>query len=147
MAPHLTDKEREQIIAYLQDGKSQNWTAKKVKRSVDTVGKIGRANGIEPLTRSTKKAVQVSAKVREINRMEIIGGILTTGQSLLDGVADAKDYKDVVTGLAIGIDKHRLETGDVTDRTERVDAEARNRVRSKLDELAQRRDDRDQRLA
>ena len=47
-----------------------------------------------------------------------------------------KAFKDGVTGYAIGIDKHRLETGEATSRTEQIDPERRNKMRESLDELA-----------
>lgn len=139
MAANLTDAERVKIVAHLKNGKSQTWTAKQVGRSKDTVGRICREEGIETDGRQTKKATEAAAAFREIERMEIIHDILASGQDLLSRVTDPKDYKDVVTGLAIGIDKHRLETGEATSRTENVDPERKRKMRESLDELAARR--------
>lgn len=114
----LTPEEREAILADLQGGMSRNAASRKHGRGAATVTRIAQAAGLEMDRSATKKATEVRKAVAEINRMEIIGDILTTGQTLLKSAKEARDYKDVVTGLAIGIDKHRLETGEVTDRKE-----------------------------
>lgn len=146
MAPHVTDKERKQIIAYLKAGKSQNWISKEVGRSKDTVGRIGREAGIEADGRRTKKATEAAAAMREINRMEVISLGLDVGASILKGLKEeelspelVRAYKDAMTGVAIGIDKHRLETGEATSRSEQIDPERRQRMTEYLDELARHR--------
>lgn len=139
MAPKLTDKERGQIIAHLEAGKSQNWTAKKVGRSVDTVGRIARAEGIESDKRTPKKAHEARAHFAKEDRLALVGYALDRGGQLLQLELTPQQYKDVMLGIAIGVDKHRLETGDVTDRTETVDPSRRERIKAGFDELAARR--------
>jgi hypothetical protein len=146
MAPKLTDKERARIVAYLKDDKSHNWIAKEVKRSKDTVGRIARENGIESDGRRTKKATETAATIREIDRLEGICTVLRVGASLiaqLEGMKPTPDvmrsYKDGATGYAIGIDKHRLEMGEATNRSETVDPERRRKMRESLDEVAHQR--------
>src|SRR5215207_7307001 len=139
MALKLTDKERKKIINYLKDGKSQNWTAQKVNRSPSTINEIAKTEGLTNI-RAPKKAVWARRHFAKEDRLALIGYALDRGGELLQLELTPQQYQQVMTGIAIGVDKHRLETGDVTDRTERVDAEARDRVRSKLDELEQRRE-------
>jgi hypothetical protein len=146
MAPKLTDKERARIVAYLKEDKSHNWIAKEVKRSKDTVGRIARENGIESDGRRTKKATEAAAAIREIDRFEGICTVLRVGASLiaqLEGREPTpevmRSYKDGATGYAIGIDKHRLEMGEATNRSETVDSERRKRIQDGLDELARHR--------
>ena len=126
MANHVSVEERQRIVDLLHEhGGNQNRVAKICGRSQDTVRRIARTEGIESFKRTPKKALAVKAAVQEIDRMEIIGLGLQTGADLLRGyrnrdatVENIRAYKDLMTGLAIGIDKHRLETGEVTNRTE-----------------------------
>jgi IS30 family transposase len=150
LAAKLTDKERSEIVAHLEAGKSQNWIAKEVGRSKDTVGRVGREAGIESDGRRTQKATEAAAAIRQIDRMEVISLGLTVGQKLLrkiEGLSSRDDvaletiraYKDAMTGVAIGIDKHRLETGEATSRSETVDPERRKKMQESLDDLAAQR--------
>lgn len=149
MASAVTDKERAKIVAHLKAGKSQTWTARKVGRSKDTVSRIGREAGIRSDGRSTKRATEAAANFREIDRMEVISIGIDVGAAMLHGIKGmeltpelVKAYKDAMTGVAIGIDKHRLETGEATSRSETVDPERRQKMRESLDEVAQRRRER-----
>jgi IS30 family transposase len=146
VAPHLTDKERATIVAYLKADKSQNWIAKEVGRSKDTVGRVGRQAGIESDGRRTEKATEAAAAIRQIDRMEVITLGLDVGAGILNGLKEqefsadlVRAYKDAMTGVAIGIDKHRLETGEATSRSETVDPERRKKMQESLDDLAAQR--------
>lgn len=119
MANPVGEEERGRIVAMLREySGNQSRVAKLSGRSQPTVRTIAQEEGIVSINKAPKKANEARSAHAEIDRMQIIGDILTTGQTLLKNAREAKDYKDVVTGLAIGIDKHRLETGEVTDRKE-----------------------------
>lgn len=120
------DEERERIVSLLKEhGGNQNKVAKLCGRPQRTVGRIANGAGIKSLKTAPKKALATKAALQDIDRMEIIGLGLHTGAELLRGyqnrdasIENIRAYKDLMTGLAIGIDKHRLETGQVTNRTE-----------------------------
>lgn len=120
MPPPIEPEERARIVSFLQEhGGNRSQVARVTGYSKSLVGKVAREEGIPSANgHMTKNATEASAAFREIKRMDIIVDILDAGQALLKGCKDSREYKDVVTGLAIGIDKHRLETGEVTDRTE-----------------------------
>lgn len=120
MAPPLTDKERKKILAHLEDGKSNGWIAKEVGRSKETVRTLARKAGIDSVDQSTKKATRARRHFAKEDRLALIGYALDRGGEFLDQPLTPQQYQQVMTGIAIGIDKHRLETGDVTDRTEKV---------------------------
>ncbi len=119
-------EERQRIIDLLQEhGGNRNRVARMVGRSVGTVQTIATQENIPSAYSAPKKANEARSLFAEIDRMEIIGLGLNTGAELLRGYKDRtpsieniRAYKDLMTGLAIGIDKHRLETGEVTNRTE-----------------------------
>lgn len=134
----LTPEERERILVLRAKGLGRNAIAREIGRSAGTISAVVTEAG-ESFDRSaTKKATQVRKIIAEIDRMEIIGDILTAGQILLKNAKEARDYKDVVTGLAIGIDKHRLETGEVTDRKETRQGNDLKDFFSELDQEAEK---------
>lgn len=113
----LTDKERQKIIRYLKSGESQTRTAKMVGRSVGVVNKIAKAEGLVNI-QPPKKANEARRRFSKQDRMALISYALDRGGEFLDKELTPQQYKDVMTGIAIGIDKHRLETGEVTSRGE-----------------------------
>ena len=119
MAPKLTSEEREQIVSYLKDGKSQNWTAKKVKRSPGTVGNVARAEGIPALDIQTpKKANEARSAFAEERRLTIIGKGFDKADELLSRIKDAGEFQKWTVGLGTLVDKARLEMGEATSRNE-----------------------------
>lgn len=126
MTKPVGDEERARIVAMLRDGMTQGQVAKETGRGKATISRVANTEGIDSERSATKKATETKQAIAEIDRMEIIGLGLRTGAELLRSYQDReasieniRAYKDLMTGLAIGIDKHRLETGEVTDRTER----------------------------
>jgi hypothetical protein len=139
MAPKLTDQERQKIIRYLGDGKSQNWIGKQMKRSPDTVGRIAREEGIQSDNRIPKKAIEAAKVYNEERRLSLIGGGFDKAEYLLEKIEDAGEFQKWTVAMGTLIDKVRLETGEATARTESVDPERRKRLKQNLDELAARR--------
>ncbi len=117
MASKLTAKERERIVALLGEGMSQNAVAREVGRSPGLVNKVAREEGIVNI-HAPKKANAARREFAREDRMALIGYALRRGGLFLDTELTPQQFKDVMTGLGIGIDKHRLETGEVTGRHE-----------------------------
>lgn len=139
MAPKLTEDERAQIVRYLEAGESQSATAKKVGRSKDTVGRVGREFGIESDGRSTKKATEAARDYALAERLGLLNEIFDHARSMLPNTKDAKELQALTIAVATAIDKRRLEDGEATSRSEQVDPVRRQKMRESLDEVAQRR--------
>lgn len=119
MAPKLTAEERKRIVSLLQEGMSQSGVAKEVKRSKDTVGRIGREAGIESDGRSTKKATEAARDYAKAERLQLLNKGFDKAGDLLKSIKEAKELQAWMVAVATGIDKRRLEDGEVTDRSER----------------------------
>ena len=136
----VSQAERQKIIDLLHEhGGNRQGVAKITGRSAGLILKIARQEGIESVNKhAQEKAAEAAKHLRDYNRLEIIAEILDTGRDLLEAGMDAKDFKDVVTGIAIGIDKHRLETGEATSRSENMnadEAQRRQRIKESLNDL------------
>ncbi len=118
MAPHLTDKERERIVAYLKEGKSHNWIAGQVKRSQATVSAIASKNGIKPVKHSPKNANQARRDYAKAERLALLNLGFDKAEDLLKNIQEAKELQAWMIAVATAIDKRRVEDGQVSDRTE-----------------------------
>jgi transposase len=140
MAPKLTSEERARIVSYLKDGKSQNWTAKKVGRSPGTVGNIAHAEGIAALDiRTPKKANEARRDYSKAERLELLNELFDHARTMLPNIKEAKELQALTITIATAIDKRRLEDGEATERKEQFDPANRKRIKHAFDELAQRR--------
>lgn len=115
----IEGKERQKIVDLLQEhGGNQNRVAKICGRSQTAVGKIAKEEGISSVKKTPKKAIAAHIMFSQQDRMLLISRALNRGGRFLEEHLTPQQFKDVMTAIAIGIDKHRLETGEVTSRSE-----------------------------
>lgn len=117
-ASHLTDKERKSAIRYLKAGKSQNWTAQKLNRSPSTINEVAKAAGLTNI-RAPKNANRARRDYAKAERIALLNRGFDKAEDLLETLEEAKALQAWMVAMATGIDKRRLEDGEVTDRSER----------------------------
>ncbi len=130
MAPKLTQEERERIIALLKEhGGNQTKVAKVSGRSQPTVRKIAREEGIVSINSALKKANEARVAYAEERRLELVGKGFDKAEELLGKIADAGELQKWTVAVGTLVDKARLETGKVTNRSERHDHRYEDRER------------------
>ena len=135
------------IVEALQSGESQNATARRLGCSVGTVNRIAKLNGLECY--STIKGQAPPQTVRAISgaaedyalepRILLLNKMFNKAEELVERVATPHQLQALAIAMGILTDKRRLEDGEVTARTEVNGGDARERIASRLDELASRR--------
>ncbi|MDP9474429.1 MAG: hypothetical protein M3R38_01800 [Actinomycetota bacterium] len=115
----VSQEERARIVGLLKEhGGNRNRVANLVGRSPSTVQGIAEAEGIAPNIRAPKNATVARKAYAEERRLEIIGKGFDKADALLSGISDAGEFQKWTVGVGTLVDKARLETGEVTDRTE-----------------------------
>lgn len=110
----VTDDEEEAILKALGSGKSTHKVAKEFKRAQSTISDVARRNGLDLADRSAiKKAAIAKSCYASVDRIKLIGAGLNKARDLLPGIDNPKDLKDWFLGVAIAIDKRRLEDEDI----------------------------------
>lgn len=117
MGRRISKKEEVAIIEAINEGNSLNKVAKKFKRSVATVSKYAKENGIDVEHSQTKKAVETASKWNKARRFELIGKFFDKLRDVIQVTSDPRELKDLSTALGIVIDKARLEEGEPTEIT------------------------------
>jgi predicted transcriptional regulator len=109
----LTDEEKARIREMLDDGQSHNSIAKQVGRAQSTISEYARREGYSPLPdRTPRVANQARRDYAKAERLELLNQAFETGAEMLErGGLSARDYKEVMTAIAITVDKRRLEEG------------------------------------
>lgn len=125
------------ILAGLRDGKSQNAVAREVGCGPATVNRVAKANGLE--YSAPKKASEARRDYAAAERIALLNKVFAQAEEMLPTIKTPHKLQALVISLGILIDKRRLEDGDATERTEVYGAGARERLASRLDELAARR--------
>jgi transposase-like protein len=114
----VTPEERKRIVALLKESKSQNATAKEVGRDPRTVNRIAKAEGIESHIAAPKRANEARRDYAQAERLELLNEGFDKARELLDGIQDAREMQAWMVAVGTGIDKRRLESGEVTSRGE-----------------------------
>ena len=122
MGRPITDNERETILGLLSQGHSHNEVGRRTGRSQTAVSDLARTHGIDPVNHMPK----AQAAAREYNKLEranLSNLAFDRVQALItrDDIT-ARDMKDLVTALAILVDKRRLEDGEAGKISEQVPA-------------------------
>jgi predicted transcriptional regulator len=114
MGQPLTAEETLRIRERLDEGRSHNWIAKELGRAQSTVSAYARRQGYSPLSERTPHvANQARRDYARAERIELLNTAFATGEEMLKrGGLSAREFKEVMTGIAIGIDKRRLEEGE-----------------------------------
>ena len=105
----VSSEEEAAICEALEAGKSQNRVAKDFNRAPDTVHRIAARHGLV-YTAPKNAAIAKSCYASEA-RITLIGQCLDKGLSLLDGCNSGREFKDILIGIGIALDKRHLEEG------------------------------------
>ena len=112
MGKAITDSERETILGLLSQGHSHNEVARRTGKSQAAVSDLARKHSIEPVNQMPK----AQAAAREYNKLEranLLNLAFDRVKALITrDDTTARDMKDLVTALAILVDKRRLEDGE-----------------------------------
>lgn len=131
------------IIEALQAGESQKAVARRLGCGAATVNRVAKRNGLEPST-TTKMALSAAASAAASDyclerRLALLNKVFAKAEELIDTATTPHKLQALAIAIGILTDKRRLEDGEVTARTEVNGGEARERIASRLDELAARR--------
>lgn len=135
----IPDALREDIAAALRRGVSVRETARRFDVAPSTVSTIAREQGVDTERARTKKAEAARLDYDCARRLELLNTLFAKATTLANAAADGRDFRDIVVAVGVLIDKRRLEDGEVTDRVDVHNGGARERLVSRLDELAERR--------
>lgn len=112
----VSEVEEAKILEALKAGRSVRDVGAEFQRGTGTISRIAKRNGLDLAERSTtKKAALAKSCYASEERIRLISEALNKGRELLAGCTSARDFQSIMTGLAIGIDKRRLE--EATDPT------------------------------
>lgn len=108
----VSETEEAEILEALEAGLTTHQAAAKFDRAQSTISDVARRNGLDLADRSeTKKAAIAKSNYATAERIKLIAEALNKGRELLTSCDNARDFQSIMTGLAIGIDKRRLEEG------------------------------------
>jgi hypothetical protein len=109
----LSSQEKGTIREMLDQNHSHNQIAKVMGRSQSTISDFARREGYSPLPERTPTVANAARKeFGKAERMELISLAFMRGEALLNKPdLTPREYKEVMTGIAIGVDKARLEEG------------------------------------
>ena len=105
-------EDEEKIIGLLLRGKTTRETGELVGRSPSTVSNIAKRHGLDLVALAhdrLKRAQLVGAYASAEARAAVAVKGLKKGEEILDTTTGARDYRDAMVGLGIGLDKLRLE--------------------------------------
>lgn len=122
----ITQQEKERIIElYTEDGLAPESIAGEIQRSEYNVKQVLKAEGLilgngTPNTVTPTRLLQMAANrslehVRDYdkaNRLKLLNLAFEKAADLLHQGMTARDYKDLVTGMVLLVDKRRLEDGE-----------------------------------
>jgi hypothetical protein len=125
------------ILQALEAGESQNSVARRFKCGPATVNRIAKRNGLE--YSAPKNAAEARRDYSLIERVALLNKLFNKLSEMVDGPLTPNGLQSLTIAMGILTDKRRLEDGEVTARTEVSGGDARERIASRLDELASRR--------
>lgn len=119
MGKAITDNEREKILGLLREGFSHCEVARRTGRSQSSVSVLAKEHSIRPVG-LMPKAQQAARDYNKVERRNLLNLAFEKAGELLErNDIAARDFKDVVTAVAIAIDKRRLEDGEAGEISER----------------------------
>lgn len=125
------------ILEALKAGESQNAVAKRFGCGPATVNRIAKRNGLE--YSAPKHAAECRRDYAAAERLALLNKLFDKVREMADGPLTPNGLQALTISMGILTDKRRLEDGEVTARTEVSGGSARERLASRLDELAVRR--------
>jgi|SRR5215204_4303604 len=136
MAERIGAGEKARIVQTLKAGASVGQAVKAHNRSRDSIHRIAKDAGISFECSAMKKATKAKADYDQAARLELLNKVFNKASELLPQITEAKEFRELVTGIAIAVDKRRLEENLPTDRTEHVDSTSRDRIKGTLHDIA-----------
>jgi hypothetical protein len=111
MGRTITEEERKKMLELLREGFSHGEVARRTGRSQSAVSALAKQCSIEPVNRMPK-AQLAAREYNKVERRNLLNLMFDKASVLLDrSDLTARDFKDLVTAIAICIDKRRLEDG------------------------------------
>lgn len=140
-----SDPRYDQIIEAL---KTENVSYLSIARrfgvGINQVRRLAFQNGIrhdqEERQRGVREATKMSVTYAKERRIALLDRAFEKVEALIDEAVDPKEMRDVVASLGTLIDKRRLEDGEATSRTESLQAQAKETLSAKIDDLSKRRE-------
>jgi hypothetical protein len=123
----------------LEAGEPQKKIAARLGCSPATVNKIAKANGVHPSSPQRSPGVAAAADYALERRILLLNKLFDKVSEMVEGPLTPNGLQALTIAMGILTDKRRLEDGEVTARTEVSGGDARERIASRLDELAARR--------
>jgi transposase len=118
MGRTITDNEREKMLSLLREGFSHCEIARRTGRSQSTVSALAKEHGIKPVG-LMPRAQQAARDYNKVERRNLLNLAFDKASELLERRdITARDFKDLVTAVAIAIDKRRLEDGQAGEISE-----------------------------
>lgn len=134
----ISPERRAEIVSALRSGMPQNQAAKRFGVGVATVNRIAHSENLEYSAPQNANLARVD--YAQANRLQLLNAGFDKAQEMLDQIRDPHQLQQWSVAIAVLIDKRRLEDGEATSRSEVSNADdARSRLASRLDDLAQRR--------
>jgi hypothetical protein len=135
------------IVEALRTGESQNAVARRLGCGLATVNRVAKRNGLECHTVVKGKAppqtvIAISGAAEDYaleRRLLLLNKIFSKAEQMVETVRTPHQLQALAISIGILTDKRRLEDGEVTSRTELYGDDIRERLASRLDELAARR--------
>jgi hypothetical protein len=139
--PVLTNATKQRVLESLLAGNSMMRVGRLYGIDTMTVSRIAQENNLDTVALASTRRHEARRDYSQIERLRVINLAFERIEDMLDDDAlTARDLKDLTIAMGISIDKRRLEDGQATERTEISDLTgARNAVRNKLLEIAERR--------
>jgi transposase-like protein len=118
MGKAITDGERDRMLSLLREGFSHCEVARRTGRSQSTVSALAKEYGIQPVN-LMPRVQQAARDYNKVERRNLLNLAFDKAGDLLERRdITARDFKDVVTAVAIAIDKRRLEDGEAGEISE-----------------------------
>ena len=118
MGRTITDNEREKMLSLLREGFSHCEIARRTGRSQSTVSALAKEHGIKPVGLMAR-AQQAARDYNKVERRNLLNLAFDKASELLERRdITSRDFKDLVTAVAIAIDKRRLEDGQAGEISE-----------------------------
>lgn len=129
-----------EIIAALQAGESQKAVARRLGCSPSTVNAVSKKANVYPNGSPRRNPGVAAAEDYCLERrIALLNKIFAKAEQMAETVDKPHQLQALAIAVGILTDKRRLEDGEVTARTEVNGGDARERIASRLDELAARR--------
>jgi transposase-like protein len=125
------------ILEALRRGDSQNAVARRFGCGPATVNRIAKRNGLE--YSAPKHAAEARRDYAAAERIALLNQGFEKARELLPVIKSPQWLQAWSISMGILIDKRRLEDGEATSRAEFYGDDVRDRLASRLDELAARR--------